>query len=66
MKNGLLRFWDIETFSKTYRGNKFLLNVIDRFSKHGWIIPLINKRGRVVSNGLQRIFREQTLINVGR
>ena len=35
---------------------KFLLLVIDTFSKYGWIVPLQNKQGVTVADALKKIF----------
>ena len=40
---------------------KFLLTVIDVFSKFGWIKPLKNKSGESVSLALKSIFKERKL-----
>ena len=38
----------MQQFSKWNKGYKYLLMVIDVFSKHGWIVPLKNKQGETV------------------
>ena len=40
-------------------GYKFLLLVIDIFSKYGWITPLKNKDGKTVSKAFEEIFKER-------
>ena len=50
---------DMSAFSKDNKGFKFLLLVIDIFSKYGWIIPLKNKEGLTVANALKSIFEER-------
>ena len=40
------------------KGYKYLLMVLDIFSKYGWIIPLKTKTGLAVSKALQIIFKE--------
>ena len=50
---------DMSSFSKDNKGFKFLLLVIDIFSKYGWIIPLKNKEGLTVANALKSIFEER-------
>ena len=39
-------------------GYKFLLLVIDTFSKYGWIIPLKNKQAKTVIEAFKSIFKE--------
>ena len=46
-------------FSKFNQGFRYLLLVIDIFSKYGWIIPLKNKEGKTVASALKTIFKER-------
>ena len=46
-------------FSEWNKDIKYLLMVIDVFSKFGWIRPLKNKRGQSVADAFQSIFRER-------
>ena len=39
------------------KGFKYLLTVIDIFSKYGWIIPLKSKHAPVVSNAIKHLFK---------
>ena len=41
------------------RGVKYLLAVIDVFSKYGWLIPLKDKTGKSVASALKTIFKER-------
>ena len=41
---------DIQAFSKDNSGIKYLLTVIDVFSKFAWIVPLKRKTGQEVAN----------------
>ncbi|XP_065639638.1 uncharacterized protein LOC136072359 [Hydra vulgaris] len=50
-------FIDMQTFSKFNNGIKYLLMVIDIFSKYGWIIPLKSKTGVEVANAFNKIFK---------
>ena len=48
--DGIDKIWaadlvDMSTYSKQNKGYKYLLAVIDVFSKYGWLIPLKNKSG---------------------
>ena len=46
-------------FSKWNKGIRYLLMVIDVFSKFGWIRPLKDKRGQTVADAFRSIFRER-------
>ena len=37
-------------------GYKYLLAVIDVFSKYGWIVPLKTKTGKEVATAFQKLF----------
>ena len=45
----------ISNFNKGFR---FLLCVIDIYSKYAWVIPLKNKKGITVINAFQKILKE--------
>ena len=49
----------MQAFSKFNRGVKYLLAVIDIFSKYGWLIPLKDKTGKFVASALKTIFKER-------
>ena len=51
----------MQAFSKFNRGVKYLLAVIDVFSKYGWLIPLKDKTGKSVASVLKTIFKERKL-----
>jgi len=56
--NGINKIWaaglvDMQSFSKFNRGVKYLLTVIDVFSKFGWMILLKDKTGVSVSKALK-------------
>ena len=62
--NGIDKIWaadlvDMQVFSKFNRGVKYLLAVIDVFSKYGWLIPLKDKTGKSVASALETIFKER-------
>ena len=62
--NGIDKIWaadlaDMQAFSKFNRGMKYLLAVIDVFSKYGWLIPLKDKTGKSVASALKTIFKER-------
>ena len=37
------------------RGYRYVLVVIDNFSKYGWTIPLKNKKGQTIKNSFENI-----------
>jgi len=49
----------MQAFSKYNKGVKYLLTVVDIFSKYGWRIPLKNKTGTEVASALQKVFKER-------
>ena len=49
----------MQAFSKFNRGVKYLLAVIDVFSKYGWLIPLKDKTGKSVASALKTIFKDR-------
>ena len=62
--NGIDEIWaadliDMQAFSKGNNGIKYLLTVIDIFSKFVWIVPLKQKTGQEVANAFSRILKER-------
>ena len=60
LSNGIDEIWaadlvEMGKFSKWNKGIKYLLMVIDVFSKFGWIEPLKDKRGESVSEAFKNI-----------
>ena len=49
---------EMQQFSKWNKGYRYLLMVLDGFSKYGWIIPLKNKQGETVKESFKSIFKE--------
>ena len=49
---------DMQAFSKDNNGIKYLLTIIDIFSKFVWIIPLKRKTGQEVANAFSSILKE--------
>ena len=47
---------DMQLISKFNKGFRFLLCVIDIFSKYTWVAPLIDKKGISIFNAFQKIF----------
>ena len=49
---------DMQLLSKYNKGFRFLLCVIDIFSKYAWVIPLKDKKGTSIVNAFQKILKE--------
>ena len=49
---------DMQKLSKWNKGYKYLLMVLDLFSKYGWIVPLKTKTGLEVSKAFENIFKK--------
>ena len=49
---------EIQKYSKWNKGVKYLLTVIDVFSKYGWIEPLKDKKTESVSSAFEHIFKK--------
>jgi len=47
---------DMQSFAEYNDGFKYLLSVVDIFSKYGWIVPLKDKSGKSVSQAFEKIF----------
>ena len=63
ISNGIDEIWcsdlvEMQQFSKWNKGFRYLLMVLDVFSKYGWIIPLKDKKGETVMNAFKTIFKE--------
>ena len=61
ISNGIDEIWavdlvDMQKFSEWNKGVKYLLMVIDLFSKYGWIKPLRDKRSETVSKAFDEMF----------
>ena len=49
---------EMQQFSKWNKGYRYLLMVIDVFSKYGWIVPLKDKKGESVTEAFKTIFKD--------
>ena len=49
---------DMQLISKFNKGFRFLLCVIDIYSKYGWVFPLKDKKGITITNAFQKILDE--------
>jgi len=50
---------DIQKLASENKGNKFLLTVIDVFSKYAWVIPIKNKTNTSLIQAFSQIFKER-------
>ena len=48
---------DMSSFSRSNQGYKFLVTVIDVYSKYGWIVPLKTRTGKEVASALTKLFK---------
>ena len=48
----------MQLIRKFDEGFRFLLCVIDKFSKYAWVIPLKNKKVITITNGFQKFLDE--------
>ena len=61
--NGIDKIWcsdlvEMQQFSKWNESYRYLLMVLDLFSKYGWIVPLKDKKGETVTEAFKTIFTE--------
>ena len=49
---------DIQLLSKFNKGLRFLLCVIDIYSKYAWVVPLKDKKAVTINNAFQTILKE--------
>ena len=63
ISHGIDKIWaadlvEMQKYSKWNKGLKYLLMVIDVFSKYGWIVPLKDKKTESVSLAFNEIFKK--------
>jgi len=63
--NGIDKIWTadlvvMQAFSKFNRGVRYLLTMMDVFSKYGWMLPLKDKTGKSVADAFKKIFKNQS------
>lgn len=51
---------EVQPLARFNRGFKYLLTVIDGFSKYAWVEPVKNKTGQSVSTALNNIFKKSS------
>ena len=49
---------DMHLISKFNKGLRFLLCVVDIYSKYAWVVPLKDKKGTTITNAFQKILDE--------
>ena len=49
---------EVQTLKSYNKGVRYLLTVVDVFSKYVWVRPLVNKTGGEVEKAFQSIFKE--------
>ena len=49
---------EMQQFSKWNKGYRYLLMVLDLFSNYGWIVPLKDMKGEIVTEAFKTIFKE--------
>ena len=49
---------DMQLISRFNKGFRFLLCIIDIFSKYAWVVPLKDKKGISIINAFQKILKE--------
>ena len=49
---------DMQLIIKFNKGFRFLLYVIDIFSKYAWVVPLKDKKNMTITNAFQKYFKE--------
>ena len=45
----------MSSFSRSNKGYKYILTVIDVFSNYGWIVPLKTKTGKAVAQAFRKL-----------
>ena len=51
-------FADMQLLSKFNKRFRFLLCVIDIYSRYAWVVPIKNKKGVIIVNAFQKILKE--------
>ena len=50
---------EMQSFARSNKGYKYLLMIIDVFSKYGWVVPLKTKTGIEVADAFQHLWETQ-------
>ena len=48
----------MQLISKFNKGFRFLLCIIDIFSKYAWVVPLKDKKSVTITNAVQKFLKE--------
>ena len=48
----------MQALSRDNKGHKFIMTVIDIFSKRAWAIPIKNKSGKEMLAAFQQLFKD--------
>jgi len=61
--NGIDKIWaadlvEMQAFSESNSGVRYLLTVIGVFLKYGWMLPLKEKTGKSVADAFKEIFKK--------
>jgi len=48
---------EVNNIAKHNRGYRYLLTVVDVFSKHAWVEPVKNKTGKTVTDAMTKILK---------
>ena len=56
-------FADMQSLSKYNRRIKYLLCVIDLFSKYTWVVPIKDKKGTSINNAFKKILSDIKAVN---
>ena len=54
---------DMQSLSKYNRRIKYLLCVIDLFSKYTWVVPIKDKKGTSINNAFKKILSDIKAVN---
>ena len=49
---------DIQPYSRWNKGYKYLLTVLDVFSKYAWVAPIKDKKGETITNAFSGIINK--------
>ena len=52
-----LQIWLMSPFFRSNKGYKYLLTVVDVYSKYGWNVPLKTQTGKEVAQAFRKLFR---------
>ena len=56
---------DMQVISKFHKGFRFLLCVIDIYSKYAWVVPLKDQKRITITNAFHKLLKESNRIDKG-